>query len=69
MPGRVLGANLAEIGLLRTAPRIGIGQAKRCSLTFVDLFTAAIAYKNGFSSHEILLLNLLNSFIVAKYGS
>jgi hypothetical protein len=66
MPGHVPCANLTKIGLLRTAPRVGIAQAKRRSLTFVDLFATAIAHKNGFSSHEILLLNLHNSFIVAK---
>ena len=57
MPGHVLGANLAEVGLLRAAPRIGVSQTKRSALTLVDLFTAAITYKHSFSSHEILLLN------------
>jgi hypothetical protein len=66
MPGHVLGANLAEVGLLRAATRIGVRQTKRSSLTFVDLFAAAITYKDGFSSHEILLLKLNNAFIVAK---
>jgi hypothetical protein len=69
MSGHVLGANLTKVGLLRAAPRIGIGQTKRSSLTFVDFFVTAIAYKHGFSSHEILLLNLNNSFIVAKTAS
>jgi hypothetical protein len=69
MPGQTLRANLAKVGLLRAAPRIRIGQAKRSSLAFVDLFITAIAHKNSFSSHEILLLNLNNPFIVAKTTS
>jgi hypothetical protein len=57
MSGHVLGANFTKVGLLRAAPRIGVGQTKRSSFAFVDLFVTAIAHKHGFSSHEILLLN------------
>jgi|GEM_PF-1246142 len=66
MPGHILGTNLTEVGLLRAAPRIGVRQTKRRPLTLVDLFAAAITYEHSFSSHEILLLNWNNTFIVAK---
>ena len=66
MPGQTLGANLTEVGLLRAAPCIGVSQTKRSSLTFVDLFAAAVTNENCFSGHEILLLNWNNPFIVAK---
>jgi hypothetical protein len=57
MPRHFLSTNLAEIGLLRAAPCIGVTQTKRGSLTFVDLFAAAVTNKHCFSGHEILLLN------------
>jgi len=69
MSRHVLGTNLAEVGLLRAAPRIGVTQSKRRSLALVDLFTAAITHEHCFSGHEILLLNWNITFIVAKKTS
>ena len=67
MSRQFLSADLAEVGLLRATPRIGIRQTKRRALSFVDLFTAAIAYEHGFTGHEILLIIGNYAFIVHEY--
>jgi hypothetical protein len=67
MSRQYLSADLAEVSLLRAAPRIGISQTKRRALSFVDLFTAAIAYEHGFTGHEILLFLGNYAFIVHEY--
>ena len=64
MSRQYLSADLAEVGLLRAAPRIGIRQTKRCALSFVDLLTALIAHEHGFPGHEILLIIGNYAFIV-----
>ena len=64
MSRQSLSAGIAEIGLFRAAPRIGIRQTKRRTLSFVDLFAAAIAHEHGFTSHEILLIIGSYAFIL-----
>jgi hypothetical protein len=67
MSRQFLGTDLAEVRLLRATPRIGIRKTKRRALSFVDLFTTAIAYEHGFTGHEILLIIDNYAFIVHEY--
>ena len=67
MSRQILSADLAEVGLLRAAPRVGIRQTKRRALSFVDLLTALIAHEHGFPSHEFLLIIGNFAFIVPEY--
>jgi hypothetical protein len=67
MPRQILSADFAKVGLLGTAPRIGIRQTKRRALSFIDLLAALIAHEHGFPSHEILLLFGNCALIIPEY--
>src|SRR5439155_14241383 len=49
------GAVVAEVGLLRAAARVGVGDAHHGALCFVDFLAAVVANEHGLSCHEFLL--------------
>jgi hypothetical protein len=55
--GHAGGAGVAEIGLLRAATGIRIGQAHSRAPTVLDFRVAFVANENCLSSHEILLVS------------
>src|SRR3954452_24642701 len=51
LAGHVAGAVAAEGGLLRTAPRVGIGDPPHRAVLLVDLFATVVANENGSACH------------------